>query len=70
MNLETAPTQFASAQEYRGCLTNVVFRAHLARLPSAELRTEFVNTLTEQAAADTPHFLLDYWRLNLHSIRA
>lgn len=68
-SLEPAPTPLAGAQEYCDFVTAVIFRAHLARLPDEERRAGFIAALTEQAAHDTPPFVLDYWRLNLKGIK-
>ena len=46
-------------------VTNVICRHQLARLPDEELRSRFMDVITEQAANDSPPFELDYWRLNL-----
>jgi trans-aconitate 2-methyltransferase len=62
---EPTPTVLDNAGQYREFVRNIIFRQHLELLPSEDLRTEFIDTLTEQAAADDPAFSLDYWRLNL-----
>ncbi len=67
--LHAAPTVLPDADEYRAFLANVIFGAHLARLPDNGPRQVFVEALTEQAAADDPPFWLDYWRLNLRGRR-
>jgi trans-aconitate methyltransferase len=67
--LEAAPTTLADAGEFAEFLTGVILRAHLERLPSDNLRTQFVASLTNQAAADDPPFFLDYWRLNMRGRR-
>ena len=54
-----------TADQYGEFVPNIIFRRHLEALPTEELRAEFIEKLTEQAAADDPPFLLDYWRLNL-----
>ena len=64
-SIEPAPTVLDNAEQYREFVRNIIFRQHLERLPSEDLRAEFMNTLTEKAAADDPAFSLDYWRLNL-----
>ena len=68
-NLEFHPAQMADADEYRTFLATVVLGEHLHRLPTAELKTDFVAHLTEQAATDDPPFELDYWRLNMMGTR-
>jgi trans-aconitate 2-methyltransferase len=68
-SLESAPTKMPDAAAFREFLTNVIFRAHLARIPDPNLRIAFVDHLTELAEADNPPFLLDYWRLNMKAQR-
>lgn len=65
-SVEAAPTQLDDAAHFREFVRNIILRRHLERLPGEELRVQFLERLTEQAAADDPPFLLDYWRLNLH----
>ena len=62
---EAAPTILESSAQYSEFIRNIIFRRHLENIPSEELRSEFIANLTDQAAADTPAFLLDYGRLNL-----
>jgi trans-aconitate 2-methyltransferase len=64
-SLEQAPTLLENTERYREFLRNIIFRRHLDSLPGEQIRAEFLETLTEQAAKDDPPFLLDYWRLNL-----
>jgi trans-aconitate 2-methyltransferase len=64
-SLEAAPTVLDDAEHYREFVRNIIFRRHLENLPGEELRAEFMEELTQQAARDDPPFLLDYWRLNL-----
>jgi trans-aconitate 2-methyltransferase len=64
-SLESAPTQLEDANQYGEFIRNIIFHRHLENLPTEELRAEFIENLTEQAAADDPPFTLDYWRLNL-----
>jgi trans-aconitate methyltransferase len=66
--LYEAPTPMADAEAYRSFLTNVIFGEHLARLPE-EKRAGFIAILTEDAAAEEPPFVLDYWRLNMRATR-
>ena len=68
-NLHEAPTQFETAQEFREFVAKVILREHLERIPEATLRNELMDELTQQAALDSPSFLLDYWRLNLKGRR-
>ena len=67
--LEAAPVTLANAAEYRDYLETVVFGSHLSRIPTAPERAWFLDSLTEQAAADPQPFLLDYWRLNMRARR-
>ena len=67
--LEEAPVVLSDAAEYRDYLETVVFGTHLGRIPDRDLRVSFVDRLTDQAAADSPPFLLDYWRLNIQACR-
>jgi len=62
---EPAPTVLRDAAHYSEFVRNIILRRHLENIPSEEDRAAFIATLTEQAAADDPPFLLDYWRLNL-----
>jgi len=64
-SVESAPTQLKDANQYSEFIRNIIFHRHLENLPTEQLRTEFVEDVTEQAAADDPPFTLDYWRLNL-----
>jgi trans-aconitate 2-methyltransferase len=64
-SVEEAPTTFDSAEDFRRFVESVIMHRHLERIPTLELRQNFMAELTRQAAADDPPFLLDYWRLNL-----
>lgn len=64
-SVESAPTLLDDARHFREFVPNIIFRRHLENLPSEELRREFMDELTNQAARDDPPFLLEYWRLNL-----
>lgn len=66
-NVEPAPVVFEGPRPFAEFIETVVLRPYLAYLPSAELRTRFVDAVTSQAATDHPPFELDYWRLNLHA---
>jgi len=66
--LEEALTPFDSPEPYREFIATVCVRHHLARLPAAE-RGAFLRELTLAAAADSPPFALDYWRLNIMARR-
>ena len=63
----SAPTVLDDAQHYSEFVRNIILRQHLENLPNEELRAEFMEKLTEQAAQDDPPFLLDYWWLNLRA---
>jgi trans-aconitate 2-methyltransferase len=68
VSLEEAPTRFDGPEQFRDFIANVCLRHHGARLPNAE-RQSFLRDLTVAAAADSPAFTLDYWRLNLQGRR-
>jgi hypothetical protein len=63
--LEPALTVMEGRRQYEEFVRTVIVRAHLDRLPGAELRGQYVSQLADLAARDDPPFLLDYWRLNL-----
>lgn len=63
------PFELATLDETRDFFENVILGTHLARIPDANLRTAFVQSLTDQSAADDPPYRLDYWRLNLRARR-
>ncbi|MGD9906867.1 MAG: trans-aconitate 2-methyltransferase [Vicinamibacterales bacterium] len=63
-----APTTLASEPDYRAFVTTVIYHPHLAQLPEA-LRGPFIDAVTALAAAETPAFTLDYWRLNMTARR-
>lgn len=64
-SVQAAPTLLDNAGHYREFISNIILWRHLRNLPSEEMRTEFAENLTAQAAKDDPPFLLDYWRVNL-----
>ena len=64
-SVEPAPTYLEGPEHYNEFVRNIIFRQHIERIPSEDLRAEFMNALTDQGAADDPPFSLDYWRLNL-----
>jgi trans-aconitate 2-methyltransferase len=68
-SLKPAPTTLSSADEYREFLTTVNMHGHLSLLPEGSLRRQFIEDLTEQAAADDPPYQLDYCRLNITAHR-
>lgn len=67
--IEAKPTVMADAAAYREFLTTVILHSHLERISGEAARDAFADALTEQARADDPPFLLDYWRLNLKAQR-
>jgi trans-aconitate 2-methyltransferase len=64
VSLTAAPTPLANAEAYKGFLSVVCVRHHIARLPEPQ-RTDFTDALARAASADDPPFTLDYWRLNI-----
>ena len=64
-SLEEAPTTLATEDDYREFVTTVIYHPHLERLPSAGLRRQFIDRVTELSAKEDPPFTLDYWRLNM-----
>jgi trans-aconitate 2-methyltransferase len=66
-NLEPALTVLEELPKYSEFVRTVILHQHLKQIPDAELRTEFVTALADQAATDDPPFSLDYWRLNLNA---
>ena len=54
---EAAPTVLQDAATFNEFVRNIVLRRHLQNLPTEELRSEFMDQLTEQAARDNPAFL-------------
>ncbi len=64
-SIEAAPTILDGAEHYNEFVRNIILRRHLEKIPSEELRAEFMAELTALAAGDDPPFSLDYWRLNL-----
>jgi trans-aconitate methyltransferase len=63
------PTTFDDEAAFREFLTNVIMHPYLAVLPTADLRTRFIDRLTWASATDNPPFELDYWRLNIRARR-
>ena len=68
-NVEESPVTFANAESFAAFVSTVVLRPFLARIPDSNLRTSFVERITEAAASDDPPFELDYWRLNIRARR-
>jgi SAM-dependent methyltransferase len=64
VTLEVSPTTLPDGPTFSDFLSTVCVRQHVARLPEAS-RPAFLRALTEHAAADSPPFTLDYWRLNI-----
>lgn len=64
-NVQAAPTVMPDEAAFREFITNVICHPYLSALPEGELRTQFIDRLTAQAAGDTPPYELDYWRLNM-----
>ena len=67
--LEQASFAVPSGQEFQEYLRTFVLHRHLDLLPSAALRTAFVQQLADASAHDDPPWTLDYWRLNLRAYR-
>ena len=67
--IEESPVTFANADAFRSFITTVVMRAFLARLPTDDLRSAFLDRIVALAAGDSPPFTLDYWRLNMSATR-
>jgi len=68
VSLEEAPTSFTGADTFQEFVATVCVRPYLGRLPLSE-RKSFLTELTMAAAADSPPFTLDYWRLNISARR-
>jgi trans-aconitate 2-methyltransferase len=68
VSLEEAPTSFPGPERFQEFIATVCVRPYLDRLPVEE-RKIFLNELTIAAAADSPAFTLDYWRLNIAAKR-
>lgn len=64
-----APVQLSSLRETREFFEHVILGSHLSRIPVPDLRSRFVDSLTEQSANDDPPYCQDYWRLNLRARR-
>jgi trans-aconitate methyltransferase len=62
--LESTPTVMADAETFAEFIAAVCLRHQLDRVP-AEWRAAYLHRMVEQAAADDPPFMLDYWRLNI-----
>ena len=66
--LQEAPVSFPTRGTFSEFIATVCVRHHVERLP-ADLRSRFLDELTEMAASDAPPFTLDYWRLNIDARR-
>jgi trans-aconitate 2-methyltransferase len=66
-SVEPSPVVQPDATTYREFITHVILRPHLAHLTESVLRDRFLDSITTLAAADTPAFELDYWRLNIEA---
>jgi trans-aconitate 2-methyltransferase len=64
-SVEQAYVELPDARTFRAFVSVVVLRPHLSRIPTEELREQFVDDVTKLAAKEEPAFLLDYWRLNI-----
>jgi trans-aconitate 2-methyltransferase len=64
--LEATPVAFEDERSYRAFVSTVVFRVHLALLPS-ELRPAFLDELVHSVQRLPQGFTLDYVRLNLRA---
>jgi len=68
--LVPAPTPFASRDEFRTFLTNVVLGQRLSALTDAAVKEQVIERVVEAHAPDDPPFSLDYVRLDLAASRA
>jgi trans-aconitate 2-methyltransferase len=68
-NLQSAPTEFANADEYSAFIETVILRDQLSRIPDKAQREHLLRELTNHAAGDDPPWCLDYWRLNISARR-
>jgi trans-aconitate 2-methyltransferase len=64
-----APVHLGSRLATYDFFEHVILGTHLERIRNPELRNRFVESMTEQSAADDPPFVQDYWRLNLRARR-
>ena len=68
-SVEKAFVELPDARTFRAFVTVVILRPFLARIPTEELREQFVDDFTKLAAREDPPFVLDYWRLNLRGVK-
>jgi trans-aconitate methyltransferase len=66
-SLEPAPIVQPTRAAFVEFVSHVICRPHLARLADPSDRDAFMDALATLAAADTPAFELDYWRLNIEA---
>ena len=64
-----APVVMDDEAAYREFLETVVLGTHLRRIPTPELRSQYLDLLVEGGRTDDPQWSLDYWRLNLQGQR-
>ena len=64
-----APVHLGSREATYDFFEHVILGTHLERISDPELRHRFLESMTEQSAADDPPFVQDYWRLNLRARR-
>lgn len=64
-----APVQLSTRDETYDYFEHVILGTHLERIPDPMLRAQFLETMTEFSAADSPAYCQDYWRLNLRARR-
>lgn len=64
VSLESTPTRFGTADDYRAFVRTVCLRHQLGRLDDLR-RERYLGRLVEAAGEDDPPFTLDYWRLNI-----
>jgi len=67
--LEQADFNAPNADEFQQYLRTFVLHRHLAVIPNEELRSSFLQQLTEASARENPPWRLDYWRLNLRALK-
>lgn len=69
VSLTPAPVDLGDAASFRAYLAPITLRSHLARLPDHRARKLLLDAVTARAAADTPPFTLDHWRLDIDARR-
>ncbi|MFN8059826.1 MAG: class I SAM-dependent methyltransferase [Vicinamibacterales bacterium] len=68
-SVESTPTVMPDRATFLAFVANVILHRHLERLPTEALRDAFLGALADEAGADDPPYLLDYWRLNFSATR-